>query len=52
VAPGDRVALEVTWSRLTGDGTYLGLVTYHDQTPADPGAPVGATLIRVVKRGG
>jgi Subtilase family/Fibronectin type-III domain/PA domain len=52
VAAGDPVTLEFAWSRLTGDGTYLGLVTYHDQTPADPLSPIGATLIRLTKGGG
>jgi hypothetical protein len=49
VTPGDRIELPVAWSGVAADGTYLGLVTYHDQTPADPGAPVGATLVRVVR---
>ncbi|MDQ1515438.1 MAG: hypothetical protein QOE80_1268 [Actinomycetota bacterium] len=49
VTPGDAVELEVAWSSLPADGTYLGLVTYHDQIPPDPQAPVGSTLVRVVK---
>jgi hypothetical protein len=49
VSPGDGIELPLAWSGVAADGTYLGLVTYHDQTPADPGAPVGATLIRVVR---
>jgi len=49
VHPGDTVGLKVTWSDLTADGTWYGLVTYHDQTPVDPQAPIGATLVRIVK---
>jgi hypothetical protein len=49
VAPGDRLELSLAWSGITDAGTYFGLVTYHDQTPADPQSPFGATLVRVVK---
>jgi hypothetical protein len=49
VAPGDGVELQVAWSGLKADGIYLGLVTYHDQDPPDPQAPIGSTLVRVVK---
>src|SRR5437667_29332 len=49
VTPGDGVLLRLAWSGVADDGAYLGLVTYHDLTPADPQSPVGATLIRVVK---
>jgi len=49
VAPGDAVELRLAWSGVAADGTYLGVVTYHDQSPADPQAPIGATLIRVVR---
>jgi hypothetical protein len=49
VTAGEGLDLSVTWSGLTADGTYYGLVTYHDQTPADPQAPIAATLVRVVK---
>jgi hypothetical protein len=49
VSAGDTVGLVVAWSDLTADGTYYGLATYHDQMPADPQAPIGATLLRVVK---
>jgi pre-peptidase len=49
VAPGEGFDLQVTWSGVTAEGTYYGLVTYHDQTPADPQAPIAVTLVRVVK---
>ena len=49
VAAGDAVELPLAWSGATAEGTYLGLVTYHDQAPADPQAPIGATLIRLVR---
>jgi len=49
VTAGEALNLSVAWSGLDNDGTYYGLVTYHDQTPADPQAPVAATLIRVVR---
>ena len=49
VAAGDAVQLPLAWSGTTAEGTYFGLVTYHDQAPADPQAPIGATLIRLVR---
>jgi hypothetical protein len=49
VVPGDTVELQLAWSGVDTDGTYLGLVTYHDQTPADPQSPVGFTIVRVVR---
>jgi hypothetical protein len=49
VAPGDGLSLQLSWSGVGADGTYLGLVTYHDQTPPDPQKPVATTLVRVVK---
>jgi subtilisin family serine protease len=49
VSPGDGVELQLMWSGLAADGTYLGLVTYHDQTPVDPQTPAGVTLVRVVR---
>jgi hypothetical protein len=52
VTAGEGLELQVTWSGVTADGTYYGLVTYHDQTPADPQAPIAATLVRVVRGGG
>jgi hypothetical protein len=52
VTAGEGLDLSVTWSDVTADGTYYGLVTYHDQTPADPQAPIAATLVRVVRGGG
>jgi hypothetical protein len=52
VTPGDGLELQVGWSGVTDDGTYLGLVTYHDQNPVDPRSPVGMTLVRVVRGSG
>ena len=52
VAPGDRLDLRLSWSGLEAAGTYLGVVTYHDQTPADPQSPIATTLIRVMRGGG
>jgi hypothetical protein len=52
VIAGEGFDLSVAWSGLNADGTYYGLVTYHDQTPADPQAPIAATLVRVVRGAG
>ena len=35
VSPGDGIELPLAWSGVAADGTYLGLVTYHDHTPAE-----------------
>ncbi len=51
VAPGERLELGLAWSGIEAAGTYFGVVTYHDQTPADPQSPVGATLVRVIRGG-
>jgi hypothetical protein len=52
VTAGEVLDLAVTWSGVNTDGTYYGLLTYHDQAPADPQAPIAATLLRVVRGGG
>ena len=52
VTAGQGFDLSVAWSGLNVAGIYYGLVTYHDQTPADPRTPIAATLIRVVRGGG
>jgi subtilisin family serine protease len=49
VSPGAGIALPLAWSGAAAEGTYFGLVTYHDQDPADPQAPAGATIIRLVR---
>ena len=49
VTPGEAVELQLGWSGVETDGTYLGLVTYHDQVPAEPRLPAGLTLVRVVR---
>jgi hypothetical protein len=49
VTPGENVELQLGWSGVEADGTYLGLVTYHDQIPAEPRLPSGLTLVRVVR---
>jgi subtilisin family serine protease len=49
VTPGEGVELALGWSGVEADGTYLGLVTYHDQAPAEPRLPSGLTLVRVVR---
>ena len=52
VAPGESRDLRLIWSGLDVAGTYFGVVTYHDHAPADPQAPIAATLIRVDRTGG
>jgi hypothetical protein len=49
VNPGEVAELRLGWSGLDADGTYLGLVTYHDQEPPASQVPVGLTLVRVVR---
>jgi subtilisin family serine protease len=51
VTAGDAIDLALAWSRIETPGTYYGLVTYHDQNPADPQGPIAATLIRVTRGG-
>jgi subtilisin family serine protease len=49
VTPGEAVELQLGWSGVEADGAYLGVVTYHDQAPAEPRLPAGVTLVRVVR---
>jgi hypothetical protein len=50
VAFGDEVVLDLVWSGLPADGTYLGVVTFHDTAAPDPSAVEALTLVRIVKR--
>jgi Fibronectin type-III domain/Bacterial pre-peptidase C-terminal domain len=49
VTPGRTATFTVNWSGAGADGTYLGLVTFHDATPPDALHPVAATVVRLVK---
>jgi hypothetical protein len=49
VGRGAEVALPLDWSGLTTDGTYLGLVTWHQGAAPDPATPIAGTLLRIVR---
>ena len=46
----DEVVLDLVWSGLPADGTYLGVVTFHDTAVPDPAAVKALTLVRIVRR--
>jgi subtilisin family serine protease len=49
VTPGGLATLQLEWSGMDADGTYLGLVTYYDSAAPDPRLPLTASLVRIVK---
>jgi subtilisin family serine protease len=49
VTPGGSATLQLEWSGMGAEGTYLGLITYYDSAAPDPLLPVTASLVRIVK---
>jgi subtilisin family serine protease len=49
VTPGGVATLQLNWSGVNADGTYLGLVTYYDSAAPAALQPTTASLVRLVK---
>lgn len=49
VARGEEAAVTLEWSGVGDNGTYLGLVTWHDGTVPDPAKPVAVSVLRLAR---
>ena len=49
VTRGGEASVPLDWANLTADGTYLGLVTWHEGAAPDPATPVAGSVLRVVR---
>jgi subtilisin family serine protease len=54
VTPGSAADLTLNWSGVDAPGTYLGLITYHDGSPAtlppaDPNNLIGYSVVRITR---